>query len=71
MRKKLLLFMIPVLALVAGLESPKAANAAGRICNYYCLDPQLSCCITCYWAGGQCLCPEYCTTEPIEPSPEG
>ena len=69
MRKKLLQFLIPVSAVIVGLTgmlNPREASAAGRVCNYYCLDPQLTCCITCYWVGGSCVSPEYCTIEPLD-----
>jgi len=54
-----------VAALAAGLGglSPKPASAVGEVCNYYCLDPELTCCITCYRMAGSCVCPEYCTLD--------
>lgn len=69
MGKKLLKLFIPalfVLAALAGMLNPQPANAAGGVCRYYCLDPQLTCCITCYWVGSSCLCPRYCSIDPID-----
>lgn len=66
MRKKMLLLVLPLLALTAGatgMLTPREAHAGG-ICNYFCLDPQLTCCITCYWMGSQCVCPEFCSIGP-------
>ena len=67
MGKKLLKFLIPVLAIIAGLEgmlSPRQASADGEVCRYYCTDPALTCCITCYRIGGSCVCPATCTVGP-------
>jgi hypothetical protein len=63
-RNALRLFLL-VSAVVVGLGglSPKPASAAFGVCNYYCLDPELTCCITCHWMGGSCVCPEFCTVE--------
>ena len=64
MRKSFLRLVLLVSAIaVGGGLSPKAANAFGGVCDYYCLDPELTCCITCYWMAGSCVCPEYCTDQ--------
>lgn len=62
---RLALLVFVVIVGVWGTLSPREAIAGG-VCNYYCLDPELTCCITCYRAGSACLCPEYCTVEPID-----
>ena len=59
--------MFPLLVLVAsltGVLAPKQGDAALRVCNYYCLDPELACCITCYWQGSSCVCPDSCVIGP-------
>ncbi len=61
MRKSVLRLGLLVLAVAVGGLSPKAANATAGVCNYYCLDPELTCCITCHWMAGSCVCPEFCT----------
>ena len=66
MRKKLLKLAAPLVLLAACLTGPLApqkAEAAGGVCRYYCLDPQLTCCITCYRMGSSCVCPDHCTFE--------
>lgn len=57
----LLVLVIPVG--VWGALSPREASAWGGVCDYYCLDPGLTCCITCHWAGSSCVCPELCVDE--------
>lgn len=62
----MLLFLLPVLALAAsltGLVAPRQAQAL-EVCNYFCIDPGLTCCFTCYRIGSQCVCPEYCSIDP-------
>ena len=64
-RNALRLFLLVSAVVVSlGSLSPKEANAVGAVCNYYCLDPGLTCCITCHRVGGSCLCPEFCTIDP-------
>ena len=66
MRKALLKLCLPVMVLalsLGGLFTPKPATALGGVCNYFCLDPELTCCITCHWMAGQCVCPEFCTID--------
>lgn len=66
MRKLFLKACLPLIVLamsLSGLLSPKAADAFGGVCNYYCVDPELTCCITCHWMGSECVCPEYCTDD--------
>jgi len=65
MRKKLLLLAVLAAAVIASLSAPRVVQAGPNpfICDYFCLDPELTCCITCYRVGSQCLCPEYCTVE--------
>lgn len=68
MRRKMLRFMLPLLAVAAsvtGMLTPKEVNAAAGICNYYCIDPWLTCCFTCHWRGGSCVCPEFCSIDPL------
>lgn len=64
---RLLKLAFPLLVLVAALAGvlvPNRAEAALGVCNYFCLDPGLTCCITCHWRGGSCVCPDFCTIEP-------
>jgi hypothetical protein len=69
MRKRLIKICLPLMVLamsLGGLFSPREARAFGGVgvCNYFCLDPELTCCITCYWEeAGQCVCPQYCIHE--------
>jgi hypothetical protein len=62
MRRKFLRLALLVSAfIVGGVVGPREASAVRGVCNYYCVDPELTCCITCYWMGGSCVCPEFCT----------
>lgn len=66
MRKRILKLTLPMLVLAAGLGgllSPRQADAARQVCSYFCIDPELTCCFTCYWVGGSCVCPESCLDE--------
>jgi hypothetical protein len=66
MRAKFLRSVLLVSAVIMGswgMLSPREASAALGVCNYYCLDPELTCCITCYRMGGSCVCPDFCTID--------
>lgn len=74
MRRKMLRLMLPMLLVAAsatGVLAPREVNAGGRVCDYYCVDPGATCCFTCYWMGGSCVCPQNCSIGPIEPDPNG
>ena len=60
---RLFLLVSAVVVSLGGL-SPKEANAGGLVCNYFCVDPELTCCITCHWMAGSCVCPEFCSVDP-------
>lgn len=66
MRTKIMRLALLGFVVTAGVWStlsPREANAFGGVCDYYCLDPGLTCCITCHWMGSSCVCPEYCIQE--------
>jgi hypothetical protein len=66
MRKQMIKIGLPLMILamsLGGLLSPREAQAYSGVCNYFCLDPELTCCITCHWMASQCVCPEYCIDE--------
>lgn len=60
---RLVLLVFVVLVGVWGTLSPREADAGVGVCNYYCLNPDLTCCITCHWMGSACVCPEFCIDE--------
>ena len=66
---RLLKLMFPLMVLaasLAGVLAPRPAEAA-FVCNYYCLNQAATCCITCHWFNGSCVCPDTCT---IGPNPD-
>ncbi|HEX4955504.1 MAG TPA: hypothetical protein VF017_19095 [Thermoanaerobaculia bacterium] len=45
---------------LAGIPAPEAVTQ----CPPICLDPELTCCIPCWWVPSQgCICGEYCVIE--------
>ena len=63
MRKKMLMLVLVLGGVVAGTLAPKQALSV-PYCPPWCLDPQLTCCIPCWYVPGQgCVCGDFCVLE--------
>lgn len=64
MRKKLLMLVFG-LTVALGALSSREASAAPPYCPPLCIDPELTCCIPCWYQPAYgCVCGEYCEIEP-------
>ncbi len=62
MRKRMLMFVLVLMGILTGTLVQEAQSFP--YCSPLCLDPELTCCIPCWYQPGRgCVCGQYCVPE--------